>query len=893
MPQDSQPSATHLADYTPPPFVVDEVAMDMDLDPDDTRVKARLAVRRGAGAAGLPLRLDGENMELLSIAIDGARLAPDAYRTDARGLTIDHVPDRFILETVSRIRPRANTRLEGLYMSGGGYVTQCEAEGFRHITWFPDRPDVLARFQVTLRAPREACPVLLANGNPSPPRDLPDGRHEIVWTDPFPKPAYLFAIVAGRFDLLQDTFRTHSGRDVSLRIYVAPGKAERAGHAMESLKRAMAWDESVYGLEYDLDIFMIVAVPDFNMGAMENKGLNIFNDKLILASPQTATDADYHRIEGVVAHEYFHNWTGNRVTLRDWFQLSLKEGLTVFRDQSYSADQGSATVQRIDDVRRLRALQFPEDAGPLAHPVRPETYIEISNFYTPTVYEKGAEVIRMIHRLLGPDQFRAGMDLYFRRHDGQAVTTEDFVAAMADASGVDLSAMRRWYGQAGTPRVTASGDWDARAGRYTLTIRQETLPVLGRPGQPANAPLPLPCAMGLVGPDGNDLPVQLDCENAARTDCLLTLDQASQTFTFVNLPARPVPSLFRGFSAPVQLDAGLSDDELAFLMAHDSDGFNRWEAGRTYMMRVLLALASAHGEESSAGPADVPPALIDACRRALADSGADTAFAAEVLTMPGEVEIGEAMDRVDPVAAWHARQALRQRLAADLAPELAAAWADHGGLAGRDPASVGRRALAVACLDLLSADDSPAIRQRLLHAFEAAPTMTESVAALTLLAAQSGEERRTALESFYRRWRDDPLVLDKWFTAQAVSPRPSALDEVRSLTEDAAFDRRNPNRVRALIGAFAARNPLRFHAGDGDGYAFLLAEILRLDPQNPQVAARLAEPLTRWRRHHPTRGRMMAAALERLRDSPGISADVFEVASRALQDDGLAGGQPH
>jgi len=877
MPQDSQPSEILLSDYASPPFQVDQVTLEIDLEPDDTRVRARLAVRR-AVAGGGALRFDGEDMDLLSVAIDGDVLADDAWTVDATGLTIASVPDRFEMETVSRIRPCNNSRLEGLYMSGGGYVTQCEAEGFRRITFFPDRPDVLARFHVTLRGPKDACPVMLANGNPSGARDLPDGRHEIVWNDPFPKPAYLFAIVAGRFDLLEDTFQTASGRDVALRIYVAPGMADRATHAMASLKRAMTWDETVYGLEYDLDIFMLVAVPDFNMGAMENKGLNIFNDKLVLASPQTATDADYHRIEGVVAHEYFHNWTGNRVTLRDWFQLSLKEGLTVFRDQSYSADQASPTVQRIDDVRRLRALQFPEDAGPLAHPVRPERYIEISNFYTPTVYEKGAEVIRMIHRLLGPERFRAGMDLYFRRHDGQAVTTEDFVVAMADASGVDLSAMRRWYGQAGTPRVTARGDWDAASGRYTLTLHQETPPT---PGQPDKAALPLPCAIGLVGADGRDMPLQFEGENAPSGEHLLVFDQPQQSFTFVNLADRPVPSLFRGFSAPVLLDAGLDDQDLAFLMANDSDGFNRWEAGRTYMMQVLLNLA----EDGAADSDSVPLALVDACRQVLTKSDSDPAFAAEVMTVPGTVEIGDAMAQIDPAAAHAAGEALRRRLARDLADELETAWRAHGGLSGRDGDFVGRRALAVACLGLLSASDDAAARQRLLQAFEAASTMTESVAALTLLAATAGEERHTALAAFYERWRGDPLVLDKWFTAQAVSPRPTALDEVRTLTADPAFDRRNPNRVQALIGAFAARNPLLFHADDGAGYAFHLSEILHLDPQNPQVAARLAGPLTYWRRHTPARGRMMATALERLKDTPGVSRDLFEVASRALAGD--------
>ena len=859
-----------LEDYAPPPYLIETVRLDVDVRADATIVSARLdCVRHAAGTP--PLVLDGEELETLSVALDGRELAPDAYRIDASRLTIDAVPARFTLETRVRIRPDANTQLSGFYRSRDGYFTQCEPEGFRRITWFIDRPDVMARYSVTLHADRAAFPVLLANGNPAAAGDEPGGRHYATWEDPFRKPIYLFAMVAGKLDVLRDTFRTASGREVQLAIYVEPGKLDQCPHAMAALKKSMRWDERRFGLECDLDHYMIVAIGDFNMGAMENKGLNIFNTKYVLARADVATDADFENIDRVVAHEYFHNWTGNRVTCRDWFQLSLKEGLTVFRDQEFGADTHSREVARIREVRGLRAVQFPEDAGPMAHPVRPSTYVEINNFYTPTVYEKGAEVVRMIHTLIGRDAFRAGMDEYFRRHDGQAVTCDDFVAAMAAASGFDFSPFMAWYRQAGTPRVAARGEYDAAARRYVLTLRQSCPPT---PGQAVKEPYLIPVAVGLVGPDGRDV----DLGGTATR--VLQLAAPEQTFVFENVPAAPVPSLLRNFSAPVILDHPYTDAQLAHLLAHDSDPFNRWEAGQRLFGRLILANAAL----LSRGEAAAWPVEVAAAARAVLLGGSDPAFIAEALTLPGEATLAEEMEVVvDPEALFLARSGLARALAEALAADFSAAYARlaPAGAYRPDTAEAARRRLRNLCLDYLNRLDAPDYRALAFRQFAEADNMTDQFGALAVLAQHDCPERAAALRDFHARWQHEALVVDKWLAVQAASSLPGTLERVEELTAHPAFDLRNPNKVYALLRTFGA-NHRHFHAADGAGYRFLAARIGALDPLNPQVAARLARSFDRWRRFDAARQAHARAALEGLRRQPGLSRDVFEVVDKAL-----------
>ncbi len=876
------PQTIHLADYTPPPFLIDTVDLDVRFLAGEAIVDARLAVRRNPAAApGQALRLDGHELETLAVAIDGAPLPAGRYAQDAEHLSIADVPDAFTLNTSVRIRPDANTSLSGLYRSTDGYFTQCEAQGFRRITWFPDRPDVMARYRVTLHADKAALPLLLANGNPVAAGDEDGGRHWATWEDPFPKPCYLFAMVAGKLDALRDSYTTASGRTVQLAIYVEPGKLDQCPHAMDALKRSLRWDEETFGLECDLDHYMIVAVGDFNMGAMENKGLNIFNTKYVLARPDTATDVDYENIDRVVAHEYFHNWTGNRVTCRDWFQLSLKEGLTVFRDQQFGADMHSRAVTRIRDVRTLRAAQFPEDAGPMAHPVRPASYIEINNFYTATVYEKGAEVVRMIHALLGKDAFRRGMDLYFERHDGQAVTCDDFVAAMADASGVDLGQFKRWYAQAGTPRVAARGRYDAAARRYVLTLAQSCAPT---PGQPEKLPCHIPVAVGLVGADGADLPLRLAGEAVAGAGTrVLSLTAAEQEFVFEDVPAAPVPSLLRGFSAPVVLDFAYGDADLAHLLAHDSDPFNRWEAGQRLAARLILGAAQAIADATTL---DWPASFAEAARRVLdgALAGAvDPAFAAEALTLPSEATLAEQMDVVDPDALHAARNGLRCFLAEALAPRLRAAYAQLAprGPYAPTPAEAGRRALRNLCLGYLAELDTAETRTLALEQFETADNMSDQFAALATLAQNDCPERRLALDAFHLRWQGEALVMDKWLAVQAASRLPGTLAEVRDLLAHPAFDLRNPNKVYALLATFGA-NHVHFHAADGSGYRFIAERIAEIDPLNPQVAARLARRFDRWRKFDAARQTHARAALKGLRGKAGLSRDVFEIVDRAL-----------
>jgi aminopeptidase N len=876
---DAKPAETRRLDYRPPAFLVDTVDLHFDLDPDATLVRSKLALRRNKahGDAAAPLRLDGEGLTLLGLRLDGAALGANRYALAPDGsLTIPGLPDACVLEVETRIAPAANTELSGLYMSGGAYFTQCEAEGFRRITFFPDRPDVMARYTTTIVAGR-AVPVLLSNGNPGEAGTLPDGRHFARWTDPHPKPSYLFALVAGDLVAVRDRFVTRSGRTVALAIWVRRGDEDGCAHAMHALKASMEWDERVFGLEYDLDVFNIAAVADFNMGAMENKGLNVFNTKYVLARPETATDANYEDIERVIAHEYFHNWTGNRVTCRDWFQLSLKEGLTVFRDQLFGADMGSPAVKRIVDVRRLRAAQFPEDDGPLAHPVRPDSYIAIDNFYTPTVYEKGAEICRMLYRMLGPDGFRRGMECYIGRHDNQAVTIEDFVRALGDGAGADLTPFLLWYAQAGTPELTAADAYEPAARRYVLTLRQATAPT---PGQPEKSPVPVPVAMGLLGPDGADLPARLEGEAAAPAGThVLLLDEAEKRFVFEDVAVPPVPSLLRGFSAPVKL-AGLTRERLRFLATHDSDPFVRWDSGQRYATALLLDLVAAH---QAGRPFAMDAGLAEAQAALLAGAEADTQFAAEALLLPSESFVADQMEVADPDAIHASRTFLRRELGRKLGPSLRATY-DRLGDPGEyriDAAAIGRRALRNVCLSYLAA--AGAEGEALARTqFDVATNMTDSLAALTVLAATDGPERTAALAAFHARWRGDDLVLDKWFSIQASSPRPQTVDEVQMLARHPDFDLRNPNRVRALVGVFSTANPVRFHDASGIGYRFLADMVIALDPLNGQTASRLAGPLGGWRRQDSGRQGLMRGELERILAAPGLSRLTYEKVCKAL-----------
>src|SRR5947209_3859894 len=881
---DKPPLPTRLADYRPPDFLVDEVALDFDLGDTETLVKSHLQLRRNpeAATAAAPLRLDGEELALLAISLDGRPLAPGDYALEPDGtLVIPNVPDAFALDITARIHPETNTQLSGLYMSGGNYCTQCEPEGFRRITWFLDRPDVMSRFTVTVRADKSRYPILLSNGNPSGSGDLADGRHFAKWDDPYPKPSYLFALVAGGLVAVRDEFTTRSGRVVPLAIWVRRGDEDKCGHAMASLKKSMRWDEETFGLEYDLDVFNIVAVSDFNMGAMENKGLNVFNTRYVLAKPDTATDTDYEGIEAVIAHEYFHNWTGNRVTCRDWFQLSLKEGLTVFRDQLFSADQGSAAVCRIGNVRTLRAIQFPEDAGPLAHPVQPQSYLRIDNFYTATVYNKGAEIIRMMHTLLGAQGFRRGMDVYIATNDNHAATIEDFVAAMEEGNGVDLSDFRLWYHQAGTPEITVEDHYDPATRQYELTVSQRVPPT---PGQPDKQPMPVLLAMGLLSPNGDEMPTRLEHEGEAKTGTrVLLCDRERQVFRFADVAAPPVPSLLRNFSAPVKLQ-GVPLDRLKFLAIHDTDPVARWDAGQQVAIRVLLDRIAGHQRGDALPPLD--PDLIAAMRQTLADADRDPAFAAEALVLPSELTLADEMKTVDPDAIHIARATARAELAAALREPLDSAYRDLAdpGPYKTDGRSIGRRALRNVCLASLAAGDTTAGARPATAQFELAANMTDVLAALAVLVDIDCPERAAALDAFYRRWESDPLVTDKWFALQARSSLPGTLDAVRALATHPAFNRSNPNRVRALIGAFTQGNPLHFHAKSGEGYAFLAAEVLALDPGNPTLAARLVQPLGQWRRYDAARQGLMRAQLDRILAAPGLSRNTYEMVSKSLAE---------
>ena len=876
------PQPVRLADYRPPAFLIDTVDLVFDLNGSNARVKSRLGMRRNPAAFDptAPLQLDGEALALVSLALDGQPLGDNRYQLPAGGgLILTDVPDAFTLDVETRIAPEDNTQLSGLYMSGGNFCTQCEPEGFRRITYFIDRPDVMARYTTTIVADKSRFPVLLSNGNPVEHGESGNGRHWEKWVDPHPKPSYLFALVAGDLIPVRDCFTTRSGKAVALAIWVRRGDEDKCAHAMASLKKAMRWEEEVFGLEYDLDVFNIVAVSDFNMGAMENKGLNIFNTRYVLAKPETATDTDYQNIEAVIAHEYFHNWTGNRVTCRDWFQLSLKEGLTVFRDQEFSADQGSRVVRRIAEVRTLRAIQFPEDDGPLAHPVRPDSYLRIDNFYTPTVYNKGAELVRMIHTLIGKGGFRRGMDLYIQRHDNDAVTIEDFVAAMQDASGVDLSQFKRCYEQAGTPEITIGDRWDAATGSYEMTVEQKVPPT---PGQAGKLPMLIPLAMGLIGPDGEEWPTRLASETRSRVGTrVIALAEPRQRFQFVDVPVQPVPSLLRNFSAPVKLK-GVPLDRLKFLAVHDTEPFARWEAGQQVATTVLLDRIAAY--QRGDAPAPLDPDNVAAMRRTLADADRDLAFAAEALNLPSESFLADQLAIVDVDAIHAAREAARAALSEVLGGEFETAYRQYAdpGPYRTDATSIGRRALRNACLAYLAAADPGKGAALAAVQFEAGRNMTDVLAALTVLADLDRPEREAALARFYEIWSHDDLVIDKWFALQTRSSLPQTPERVRTLTRHPAFDRKNPNRVRALVGTFAQSNQLRFHDAGGAGYALLADEVITVDPLNPTTAARLIQPLGSWRRHDPARQALMRRELERVLAAPGLSKNTYEMVSKSL-----------
>jgi aminopeptidase N len=876
-----EPRPVRLKDYRPPDWLIDAVDLDVSLDATATTVRAKLKLKPNTAGPPAPLILDGEELKLRSLTLDGKPLPDGSFLAAPEQLTITQPPNRpFELDIETVVDPAANSRLMGLYRAGTTYCTQCEAEGFRRITYFLDRPDVMAVYTTRIEADKSEAPVLLANGNLVAHGDVPGtNRHFAVWHDPFKKPCYLFALVGGNLARVTDSFTTMSGRQVALHIYVEPGKEERSLYAMDSLKRAMRWDEEVFGREYDLDIFMIVAVSAFNMGAMENKGLNVFNDKYVLASPATATDSDFAHIEAVIAHEYFHNWTGNRITCRDWFQLCLKEGLTVFRDEEFSADQRSRAVERIGDVRALRSHQFVEDAGPLAHPVRPELYHEINNFYTTTVYDKGGEVVRMIKVLLGPDLFRNGMDLYFARHDGEAATVEQFVQCFADVSGRDFSQFMRWYSQAGTPEIVVSPHYDPRAKTFRLDIAQTTPPT---PGQPRKDPMVIPLAVGLVGGNGGDLPLALDGRPLDRG--IVELKEPSQSFVFTGVAERPIPSLNRGFSAPIKLALPLDPDDLRFLAAHDRDPFNRWQALQTLAMSLLTAnVASLRAD----APTRHDEGLMDALGAILVDSELEPAFIALTLTPPSEADIAREIGRdVDPDAIFAARRQLRAATGKRLGMALTDTYTRMitPGRYRPDAASAGRRALKNVCLDLLAATDASEAIFRARSQYESADNMTDRMAALETLALHDRSERPAPLEDFYARYADDPLIIDKWLALQAMIPEPATLDRVRALTEHAAFSMTNPNRVRSLIGSFAQANPTQFNRPDGAGYDFVTDVVLALDPKNPQIAARLMNAFRSWRALEAGRRARAQATLRRVASAPSLSRDVGDIVARTLAE---------
>ncbi len=872
MPTDT-PQPTRLADYTPYPFAIETTDLDFVLEPDATRVRTTLKGRR-TGAMDAPMVLNGENLELVNIALNGETLGNNSYEFDDETLTITNLPNKFELVIETQFSPKDNRALSGLYMSAGRYCTQCEAEGFRRITYYPDRPDVMSRFSTRIEAPKDSFPTLLSNGNLTASGSLPGGRHFAQWNDPFPKPAYLFALVAGGFDMIEDSFTTMSNRVIPLRIYVDPGDASRAVYAMDALKRSMKWDEDVFGREYDLDLFMIVAVRDFNFGAMENKGLNVFNSSVLLADAETATDLNFERIESVVAHEYFHNWTGNRITCRDWFHLCLKEGLTVFRDQEFSADMRGADISRIKDVIALRARQFPEDAGPLAHPVRPDHYLKIDNFYTATIYEKGAELIRMLKTLIGDEAFAKGMDYYFETLDGTAATIEQFLHAFETAADVDLSNFKQWYNQAGTPHLRANESWNAENGILTLTLHQHTEPT---PGQNDKRPLPMPVRTGLIGNNG-PVPMTLDGETSiGPVERILVLEQAEQSWCFTGLTVRPLVSLLRGFSAPVHLEQERKSGERARLMTSDPDLFRRWEEAQSYGLEVLLTLVK---DENT----PVDSAYLDALGALASDTSIEPAFAALVIMPPLESTVFQHMPLADPGRIHTAREKLLNTFANTQKSALLETFNRTRSTEpfSPDAKGAGRRALHGTVLGLLARLKDNQGTMLAADIFTKADNMTQSLAALFALDRSGSALFDKSLEAFYNQWKDNPLVLDKWFSVQAASIRLDSLDRVERLLEHPDFTHDNPNRVRSLIGVFSQGNQHAFHAADGRGYALLARQIKIIDPLNPALAARLLGAFESWRQLEPVRSVLIKNTLEDILKTTDLSPNSYEMASRQL-----------
>lgn len=869
----TNPATIFLKDYTVPDYLIQNVDLKFSLAEEHTQVISRLTLIRNAESktGDVALVLAGENLVLTRVVLnDDKELTEQDYLQTEESLTINNLPQHrsFILTIENTINPKANTALEGLYLSNGMLCTQCEAEGFRKITYFLDRPDVMAKFTTTLVGDKSLYPVMLSNGNQIAQGDLADNQHWVTWEDPFNKPCYLFALVAGQLECIEDEFITLSNRKISLQIFVEAHDLDKCDHAMQSLKNAMHWDEQVYGREYDLDLYMIVAVGHFNMGAMENKGLNVFNTKFVLARPDTATDSDYEHIEGVIAHEYFHNWTGNRITCRDWFQLSLKEGFTVFRDQEFTGDQTSKAVKRIEDVNMLRSRQFAEDAGPMAHPIRPDSYIEINNFYTLTVYEKGAEVVRMIHTLLGAEGFRKGSDLYFERHDGQAVTCDDFVSAMEAANNIDLSQFRRWYEQAGTPVISVKQAYDADTQTLTLTLSQYCPDT---PGQTNKAPLHIPVKVGLLNPDGS----------AAGTEVILQLTETEQSFSFESLAQRPIISILRGFSAPVKLVFERSLEELAFLLSHDSDTFNRWEAGQQLASQIIFNLIE---DQHQGRTLVLNPILVEAFKQIMAQQPADLSYLSLLLNLPSETYLAEQMTVIDVVAIHQAREfvicSLTEQLQAQFTNLYKAHHQDESGLFSAD--AIGRRRIKNTCLAYLGRLELPEYQQWAQQQFTNAKNMTDQVAALAVIVNSAHPAKQQCLTDFYQLWQAEALVIDKWFALQASSPHADTFANVQNLMQHSAFDISNPNRVRALIGAFSQANPLHFHAANGQGYQYLADQIINLNSINPQVASRMLSALTTWRRYDVARQELIKAQLNRIINTVAISRDVYEVASKSL-----------
>ncbi len=875
--KESQPSTIYLKDYKVPPFLIDKTELTFDLDETTTIVTSRLHMRRNpaSGKSTEPLVLDGgEDVKLIGLAMDDYALPPEEYRISENKLIITATADQFVLTCETLIEPQNNTSLEGLYRSSSMFCTQCEAEGFRHITYYLDRPDVMSVFTTTIIADEARYPVMLSNGNQVEKGKTEEGKTFVVWHDPFPKPAYLFALVAGDLAVKNDSFVTQSEREVKLQIFTESHNLDKVDYAMEALKRSMRWDEEAYGREYDLDIFMIVAVDDFNMGAMENKGLNIFNSSCLLASPETTTDDSYLRVEAIVAHEYFHNWSGNRVTCRDWFQLSLKEGFTVFRDQTFSADMHSETVKRVEDVSFLRTAQFAEDAGPMSHPVRPASFIEISNFYTLTVYEKGAEIVRMIHTLLGAEKFRAGSDLYFDRHDGQAVTCDDFIAAMQDSSGVDLTLFKRWYSQAGTPVVTATDEFDSASGTYRLTMKQQTP---ATKNQPTTLPLHIPVRVGLLDASGNVLTSEIS--GSASQEHVLHLESNEQVFEFTGLTSKPIPSLLRGFSAPVKLHYDYSTADLLLLMSSDSDGFNRWSAAQQIAVNELTALI----KQSIAGDAlTLDSQLVQGFKALLSDESLDPAMVALILALPSQAYLSELANPIHPAAIKEARQYLKTLLANALSGEFEQLYSKHN-IQGEYQATaedIAHRSLKNIALSYWVETNSDQAHQATFEQFQTANNMTDQFSALSIAVHSNNAKATEMLASFYEQWKAEPLVINKWLMLSASQESDDAVASVKALMEHTAFDLKNPNKVRSVLGGFG-QSISGFHNEDGSGYHFLADQIILLNSRNPQIASRLCTPLTRWKKMETKRSEKMKAELERIL-AQELSKDVYEVISKSL-----------